>query len=423
MAYDVIVVGARIAGAGVAYQLARRDLRVLAIDRARLPSDTLSTHQVQVPPVARLRAWGLLDRVLASGIPPVRTVRFDSAGVIVAGRYPAVDGVDYLISPRRTVLDTVLVDAAREAGAEVREGAVVTALSTTGNRVDGVRIRPKGAASEITEQATIVVGADGHRSLVAQAAGARVYRARPRGTMAMYAYWDGVPITTGEMYSHAGETCAAWPTNDGLTLTYLAAPLARFDGLRGDLEGALLAGLDRSGTLGERVRRGSRVGAVRATNDLPNEFRVPRGAGWALAGDAGLVMDPITGLGIGHALRDADLLSSAIATGLDLGGRLDRELAGYHRRREAETKPVYDLTVGLSSLRGATPAERALFTAIAADPGATTRFLGSINGSLSLKRFFAPGNLIGLVGLRGFLRLAGHRPSAAASGGRSPRAA
>src|SRR5215472_12145174 len=100
--YDVIVVGARVAGAATAMLLARNGLRVLAVDRAAFPSDTVSSHQVQVPGVARLRRWGLLDRLNA---PPTREVRFDSGEVVLRGRFPAYDGADALYSPRRTVLD------------------------------------------------------------------------------------------------------------------------------------------------------------------------------------------------------------------------------------------------------------------------------------------------------------------------------
>src|SRR5215475_7182449 len=120
--YDVVVVGARPAGAASAMLLARAGLRVLAVDRARFPSDTLSTHQVQLPGVALLRRWGLLDAVVASGAPPAARIRFDAGGAVLDGVLPRHDGVDAIYSPRRTVLDAILIDAARAAGAEVRHG-------------------------------------------------------------------------------------------------------------------------------------------------------------------------------------------------------------------------------------------------------------------------------------------------------------
>src|ERR1700749_999753 len=119
--YDVIIVGARVAGASTAMLLARRGLKVLVVDRARFPSDTLSTHQVQLPGVARLRRWGLLDRLDAAGTPAVSHVTVDLGHTVLGGTLPNHDGAAALYSPRRTVLDHMLVEAARAAGAEVRE--------------------------------------------------------------------------------------------------------------------------------------------------------------------------------------------------------------------------------------------------------------------------------------------------------------
>ena len=141
--YDVIIVGARVAGSATAMLLARRGLKVLVVDRATFPSDTLSTHQVQVPGVARLARWGVLDAVLAAGTPLTRSVRFDQGEAVFTGRYPAYDGADVMCSPRRTLLDQVLVDAARAAGAEVRENFTVEELLDDGP-VTGIRGREKG---------------------------------------------------------------------------------------------------------------------------------------------------------------------------------------------------------------------------------------------------------------------------------------
>jgi 2-polyprenyl-6-methoxyphenol hydroxylase-like FAD-dependent oxidoreductase len=99
--YDVIVIGARVAGASTAMLLARRGLDVLLVDRAAFPSDTLSTHQVQLPGVARLRRWGLLDALDAAGTPPARRVRYDAGDAVLDGCFPEHDGVDAVYSPRR----------------------------------------------------------------------------------------------------------------------------------------------------------------------------------------------------------------------------------------------------------------------------------------------------------------------------------
>jgi 2-polyprenyl-6-methoxyphenol hydroxylase-like FAD-dependent oxidoreductase len=401
-AYDVIVIGARAAGASTAMLLARRGLRVLAVDRASFPSDTLSTHQLQVPASARLARWGVLDKVIASGAPPARRIRFDQPGVAFTGNAPCVDGVDAVYSPRRTVLDDILVDAARQAGAEVRENVIVDELSIVDGRVTGIRGTTKGGA-RIAEQARIVVGADGKNSLVARTAGAKPYRQRPARTMACYSYWSGVPVDGGEIYGRPGRGFGLWPTNDGLVLVFIAWPVAEFGRFRTDVEGNALATLDLAGDLGARVRAGQRVERFRTTPDLPNAIRVPHGPGWALAGDAGLVMDPLTGQGIGHAFRDADLLSEAIEAGLGGRMRLDRALAGYHRARDRETRPMYDLTVDLARLAPAPPEAVALFTALAERPAEADRFLGVLAGTVPIGRFFHPVHLARLVGVRTML--------------------
>ena len=154
--YDVIIVGTRVAGAATAMLLARRGLKVLAVDRATFPSDTLSTHQVQVPGCAALARWGLLGQVLAAGTPPTRTVRFDQADAAFSARIREFEGVDLMCSPRRLLLDTILVDAARQAGAELRDSFIAEELTrdATGT-VTGLRGRTKGGPL-VTEQARLV---------------------------------------------------------------------------------------------------------------------------------------------------------------------------------------------------------------------------------------------------------------------------
>jgi 2-polyprenyl-6-methoxyphenol hydroxylase-like FAD-dependent oxidoreductase len=407
--YDVIVIGARAAGASTAMLLARRGLRVLAVDRASFPSDTLSTHQIQVPGSACLARWGVLDKVLASGAPPARRMRFDQPGVSFTGDLPTLDGIEGIYSPRRVVLDEILVDAARQAGAEVRENVIVAELSTVDGRVTGIRGTSK-SGGRFAEAARIVVGADGKNSFVARTVHARMYRERPARTVACYSYWAGVPVDGGEVYARDGRGFGVWPTNDGLVVVFVCWPAAEFGRFRADVEGNVLATLDLAEGLGERIRAGKRVERFRSTPDVPNVFRVPYGPGWALAGDAGLVMDPLTAQGIGHAFRDAELLSGAITAGLDGKVKLDKALRGYHRTRDRQTKPMYDLTTGLARLAPQTPASRALFTAIAQRPDAVAQFLGVLTGTVPVARFFNPASLIRIAGLRTALAVMKERP-------------
>src|SRR5512146_1310742 len=122
--YDAIIVGARVAGSPTATLLARKGHRVLVVDRATFPSDTLSTHYIHQPGVSRLRRWGLLDRLVATGCPPIHTYVMDVGPFAISGS-PGTQDEPVAYAPRRTVLDKMLVDSASDAGAEVREGFTV----------------------------------------------------------------------------------------------------------------------------------------------------------------------------------------------------------------------------------------------------------------------------------------------------------
>lgn len=152
--YDAIVVGARCAGAPTAMLLARRGYQVLLVDRDTFPSDTLSTHYIHPPGVAKLKEWGLLERVLATNAPPIKTLHVEHDGVRLSGM-PTYQGIDFALCPRRTALDTVLVDAAVAAGAELRDGVVVedmvwgeqdTVVGIRGHRTGGAPVEERAGS-------------------------------------------------------------------------------------------------------------------------------------------------------------------------------------------------------------------------------------------------------------------------------------
>ena len=399
--YDVIVVGARVAGAATAMLLARQGLRVLAVERASFPSDTISSHQLQVPGAALLHRWGLLGKLTAAGTPPASRVRFDAGdGLVLDGRFPAHEGVDALYSPRRTLLDSVMAEAAREAGAEVREHFRVTEVTGSGDRVTGIRGSARGGPA-VTETARLVIGADGKRSLVAGAVGARRYRERPVRSFASYSYWSGVPVSGGELYQRPGRAVAVFPTNDELTMVYVAAPIAEFAPARADLEGHYLRSLDLCGDLGERVLSGSRAERLRTTPDQPNTFRYSHGPGWALAGDAGVVMDSVSAQGMTNALRDAGRLSAAVIAGLGGSRPLDDALLDHRHRRDRAIGGMYDFTLGLAAFPAVTRGRRRFLAAVAADQAETDRFLAAFAGIAAPERYFTPVTALRVLGTRG----------------------
>ncbi|HEV7708715.1 MAG TPA: hypothetical protein VGP16_11015, partial [Asanoa sp.] len=278
------------------------------------------------------------------------------------------------------------------------------------------------------------------------AVGAKAYHVRPPATFACYTYWSGIDLPVGSIYVRPGLTVPAFPTNDGLVMVALFAPLAEFDRFRADPAAGYLAALDRCGDLGERVRSGTRAEPFRLAPDVPNGFRAAHGPGWALVGDAGVVMDPVAGQGISNAFRDADLLAAAIVRGLGSGGPaagdpatgdptaggpaagapgfrhirsggarsggaraggarapgprasgLDDALAGYQRERDAAAYPIYAMTRSLATLR-LSLAQRLLLAAIADQPAETTRFLGVLAGAVRYDTYLRPGNVLGVLG-------------------------
>ena len=156
--YDVIVVGARCAGSPTAMLLARRGYKVLLLDRATFPSDTISTHLIHPQGVAALKKWGLLDRLLTTGCPPIVAYAFDLGPLVLSGS-PGIEGSPVSYGPRRTVLDKLLVDAAAEAGAEVRTGFSVDEVFFDGGRVGGVRGHQKKGTSVVERANSATHGA------------------------------------------------------------------------------------------------------------------------------------------------------------------------------------------------------------------------------------------------------------------------
>ncbi|MGD9892309.1 MAG: NAD(P)/FAD-dependent oxidoreductase [Dehalococcoidia bacterium] len=389
--YDAIVVGARVAGAPTAMLLARRGHRVLMVDRAIFPSDTMSTHYIHQPGVAALRRWGLLHRIKASGCPSITTATMDLGSFALTGWGPAVDGVLEAIAPRRTVLDQILVGAAREAGAEVREEFTIDEILSKDGVVTGIRGHD-AAGRHVIERARIVIGADGMRSSVAAAVGAPTYHTKPALTCPYYSYWSGVHTTGVELYVRPGRAMVAIPTNDGLTCVVAQRRAAEFPRFRADIEGTFMETLAEAPDLLARVRAGRREARWIGTADLPNFFRKPYGPGWALVGDAGYHKDPITGYGITDAFRDAEFLAEAVDTGL--AGRLPMPdaLAGYEARRNEVAMPLYEFITDLARL-DPSEEQQHLLAALQGNPAQINRMWGVIDGTVPIADFFASDNI------------------------------
>lgn len=347
--HDVVVVGARAAGAATALLLARAGLDVLVVDRGRYGADTLSTHALMRAGVVQLHRWGLLDDVVAAGTPAVRTTTFTYADEEVQVTIKPSHGVDALYAPRRTVLDPILVDAARAAGASFDYGTSITAvIRDRSGRVHGVEGRD-GHGRTVRREARWVVGADGLRSVVADAVRAPVERRGTGATAVVYGYWSGL-AADGYHWVFRPDACAGLiPTNDDHTCVFASATPARIG--RGGMDILLEVVRAAAPTVADRVADATPPRGVRTFAGVPGYMRVPWGAGWALVGDAAYWKDPIGAHGLTDALRDAELLARAI-TAIAIGGATESEALGhYHRTRNRLSLPLFDVVDTIAAMR------------------------------------------------------------------------
>jgi flavin-dependent dehydrogenase len=390
--FDVIVIGARCAGAPTAMLLARKGYRVLLLERATFPSDTLSTHVIQPQGVERLARWGLLDAVVATGCPPISKFAFHFGPFDIVGS-PGTAASPVAYCPRRILLDEILARAAVAAGAELREGFVVDELLTEGGRVTGIRGHDKHGGSEVIERAPLVIGADGRTSIVAKTVGAETYHERPTLQGGYYAYWSGLPLG-GRFDVFMGDGCgfAAAETNDGLTMIVGGWPLAEYERKKKDHEASYLSLFDAVPAFRERMKDARRESKVFG-GATPNFFRKPHGPGWALVGDAGYIKDPITAQGIADAFRDADLVTDAVDRWRSGACTFDAAMDGYQAKRDEESLPMFDFTCQLAALEPPPPDLVKLLGAVHGNREAMDQFARVNAGTMSPAEFFAPENV------------------------------
>jgi 2-polyprenyl-6-methoxyphenol hydroxylase-like FAD-dependent oxidoreductase len=393
--FDAIVVGARCAGSPTAMLLARAGHRVLLVDRATFPSDTVSTHFIHPPGVARLDAWGLLRQLEKTGCPPVSRYAYDFGDVSFSGSPRPVDGIAVGYGPRRTVLDALLVDAAAEAGAEVRQSFAVDQILFDDGRVTGIRGREAGGRERVV-QARVVIGADGRHSTVARHARPASYRETPPLQVGYYTYWSGLPTDSFEIYVRPGRGFGALPTHDDLTLVVAGWPYAELKRNRRDIEGTYLRTLELVPAFAERVGAAQREARFVGT-PVASYFRVPFGPGWALVGDAGYERDPVTAWGISDAFRDAELCACGLDAWLSGSTPFDEAMARYQQARDEASLPTFELTCGFATLAPPPPEMQALFAALQENPTAADDFVSAMAGTLPVPEFFAPANVDRIV--------------------------
>ena len=374
--------------------LAKKGYHVLLVDKARFPSDTVSTHVIWPHGAEVLDRWGLLDRVAATGCPPIaRKMIFDVGPFALVGGVTNANGGRGGFCPRRIVLDKLLLDAAVEAGVEVRENFTIDELLWDGDSVVGIRGHGSTGGS-VEERARVVVGADGIYSSVAGWVKAEEYDAIPPLVTFYYSYFSGIACDDAEQYIGADEEGVAYfPTNDGLTLVAAAWKSSRFEEIRQDIEGNFMAVQRKIPGSAERIEAGKREETWHGIRGVPNYFRKPYGPGWALVGDAGYAKDPLTAQGISDGFLDAENVAEAIDAGLSGRAPMDEAMKAYEGRRNERVTPLYQFTTELARLEPPPAEMQALFGALHGNQEATNEFFAAITGSLPLPTFMAPENV------------------------------
>lgn len=379
--YDVIVVGARVAGASTALLFARAGYRVLLVDRAHFPSDTLSTHYIHQPGVALMARWGVLDAVKASNCPPLERTLYVVGDVRLDGCSEAVDGQKAAYAPRRQILDKILIDAAVTAGAEFREGFSVTGPVFENDRVVGISSRYG------VEKARLVVGADGMRSVFAKGVGSEFTLHDPLLSCIYYTYWQGLK-TDFELYERPGRWVGAVPTNDGATMIAAYYPQDDYDRVRGNALENYLANIEYTAPdLYERVQQGEQAEKLRGTGDQQNFFRKASGPGWALVGDSAHHKDSITARGISDAFLQTQLLFDHVGDAVGDPSALDKGLELYGQQHEDALIEGYRNTLFTARLE-VSPDRLAMLRAVQQSPNLTNRYFAAAAGAASVEDLY-----------------------------------
>jgi flavin-dependent dehydrogenase len=369
--FDAIIVGARCAGAATALVLARAGARVLVVDRGVYGSDTLSTHALMRGGVLQLDRWGLLPAVVAAGTPPVRTTTFSYAAQDVTVSIEPRYGVTALYAPRRTVLDRILVDAARASGAEIEYGV----------RVDDVRMDDLGRVRGIHTdrlgevKADVVIGADGLHSTIARRVGAEPVLEGRHATGVLYTYWEGLQSDAFYWGYRHEAGIGVIPTNGGASCVFIAVPSGRFhDEVRGDALAAYRRFIrEAMPELDARLAGVRRVEQVRGFGGHRGCIRRSSGPGWALVGDAAYFKDPLTAHGITDALRDAELLARAIIAGTP------DALSTYETTRLELSKGLFEVTDAIVSFANTDAQLQELHRALSTEMAREVRALAALD--------------------------------------------
>jgi 2-polyprenyl-6-methoxyphenol hydroxylase-like FAD-dependent oxidoreductase len=347
MDYDVIIVGARVAGSVLAALLGGQGHRVLLLEKAHFPSDTLSTHFFRAPALRVFERLGVLDEV-KSAAPPMTVLWNYIDGHVLSDPIEAPEEhLRYFLCERRITLDWILFQRAkREPNIEVHQGAQVRELIKLDGCVTGVRWSEADGVREAS--ARVVVGADGFYSTVAKSL-EPVYETQfPVRRCMYYTYFQDLePLNEQSFAEHhfVGDTLTyVFPTDANLTLVAVTVPIHKFASFKKEPLTRLRAHLESLPLLAPRLRKAEVAAEVKGAGNIPCYQRVPYGPGWALVGDAQQILDPWSGMGIDHATTHASLLADSLHRLLCDDATWEVTMSDYHSRARQWSEKTFRRT-------------------------------------------------------------------------------
>lgn len=393
---DVVVVGARCAGAPLAALLARGGARVAVLERSTFPQDTLSSHTIQADALAFLDRLGVLDRVRATGARFTTRVDTRLEDYRFVADWPMRPGdPGGTANIRRHVLDPILADAAADAGADVRTGSRVVGLLRDRDRVAGVRVRSGGAEHDL--RATLVVGADGRTSTVAALVGARAYHVTRNRRAYYWSFFenaDAGPVPTFVFHRYADRFILGAPSDGGLHFVGVSPELGQLDAFKRDLEASFLAHATGCEPVAHAIRDARRATRIFGIGRFGGYFREAAGPGWVLAGDAGHFKDPAGGRGMGDSFLQVDALAPKLLGALGSPAELDRVTAEWGRWRDREFVPDHWMATDLGAA-GPVPAVTPELVRRLVERRGSAEFLGLLAHRTSPAQVLAPGKVLG----------------------------
>lgn len=382
--YDMIVVGARIAGATTAALLAQQGFNVLLLEKSTFPSPTVSCPLVFGNALEILDKFGAEEVIDRLGAPKLRLYGTDYGFARVAAHLPPYRGRDYAYSIQRERLDEAIARHVEKLpGVTLREGFTVSELIWQNGRVVGVRGREHGAETEELRAQWAVIGADGRTSAVAKMVGASEYDIKPPNGYLYYAYYRNVtPLEepSAMIYrSLPGMALLVFDADQDLTVLSVGGTDPPFEKVRKDPEAMMLSALHQVPEVAQRFIHAERVTPITGLAPFRMFRRQGFGPGWALTGDAAMRLDPVTGQGIYQGLHTSELLAEALVR-IRNGASWEQTMHQFQRRRDDDSKAAYEFAAVQSRLTKQAWLSRRLLKHMEANPQLATYYFGTTNG-------------------------------------------